>query len=90
MELRVVFPSAMRGWISWAAHSSTANIGDPGVPQLQTTTQMNNGAIVRVRLSLLIDSVQIKVLGTYIHLSRYSKNVLKEPVRKDRKVLAYL
>ena len=59
MELRVVFRSAMRGWISWAAHSSTANIGDPGAPQLLTTMQMNNGAIVRVRFSLLIDSVSM-------------------------------
>ena len=38
-----------------------------------------------------LDSRPNKVFcGTRNHLSRYSKNVLKEPVFKDRKVLAYL
>ena len=94
MELRAVFPSAMRGWISWAAHSSTANIGDPGAPQLQTTMQMDNGVTVRVRFSILIDNFRFNTkqgfLGTHIHLSRNSKNALKESVLKDRKVIAYL
>ena len=52
MELRAVFRSTMRGWNSWAALSSTADIGDPGAQQLQTMIQMDNGAIVRVRFRL--------------------------------------
>ena len=54
---------------------------------LYTSTSSTTIPIVTTDSS---DSIPNKVLGTHIHLSRYSKNVLKEPVLKDRKVLAYL